>query len=120
MHLTITNTSSIAGTEVVELYVSDPECSMRRPLRELKGFTKVHLHPRESCDITILLDRWALAYYDDSISRWTAEKGEFIVQAARSSREEHEMSRCRLSLGRTFTWTGLSKEPKTYSSFLPK
>lgn len=105
--LTVTNTSSVAGAEVVQLYVSDPVSTLRRPKQELKGFAKVYLQSGESQQVIIKLDKFALACYDDGASRWTAEKGEFIIKAATSSRLADERSRASVVLGETATWTDL-------------
>lgn len=43
--LTVTNTGDRPGAEVVQVYVCDPDCSVRRPVRELKGFARVQLEP---------------------------------------------------------------------------
>ena len=73
----VRNTGSVAGAEVVQLYVRDVKSSLPRPEKELKGFQKVYLQPGESRDVRITLDKSALSYYDDGKGQWVAEPGQF-------------------------------------------
>ena len=73
----VKNTGDVAGSEVVQLYVSDLKSSLPRPVKELKGFQKVFLQPGQNRDITITLDRSALSYYDDTRQEWVCEPGDF-------------------------------------------
>ena len=73
----VTNTGSRAGAETVQLYVSDKEASVDRPVKELKAFQKVYLQPGESRDVTLTLGRDALSFYDEAKGQWTAEPGMF-------------------------------------------
>lgn len=81
----VTNTGERAGSEVVQLYVSDQKSSLVRPNKELKRFAKVKLEPGATQTVTFTLDRRALAYWDDQIHRWVAEAGVFTVLVGRSS-----------------------------------
>ena len=81
----VTNTGQRAGMEVVQVYVRDPQSSLMRPEKELKGFAKVELQPGETRTVRISLDRRALAYYDDSLRHWVAEAGEFEALVGRSA-----------------------------------
>ncbi|MEW6997969.1 glycoside hydrolase family 3 C-terminal domain-containing protein [Colwelliaceae bacterium BS250] len=76
---TITNTGKVAGAEVVQLYLNDIEASVERPIKELKGFTKVYLEPGESRAISITLNKRDLSFWDVNQDNWLAEKGEFKV-----------------------------------------
>ncbi|MCY3633403.1 MAG: glycoside hydrolase family 3 C-terminal domain-containing protein [bacterium] len=60
----VVNTSARRGSDVVQVYVEPPESLLHRPLRELKGFSKVHLAPGERTTARIVLNRRAFAYYD--------------------------------------------------------
>ena len=73
----VTNTGSLPGSAVVQLYVRDPESKLVRPEKELKGFAKLLLQPGETRTATLSLDREALAYYDDLAGCWVAEAGAF-------------------------------------------
>ncbi len=83
--VTVTNTGSRAGAEVVQLYVGDEKSSLPRPLKELKGFAKVYLEPGESRDVTITIGRDALSFYDDRAGEWTAEPGTFTIHVGTAS-----------------------------------
>lgn len=85
--LTVTNTGSVAGSEVVQLYVGDPVSSLPRPPRELKGFAKVNLAPGESRRVTFTLDKRSFAFYEPVQGAWVAEPGEFTLEAGSSSRD---------------------------------
>jgi beta-glucosidase len=75
----VTNTGKVAGAEVVQLYLHDKEASVTRPLKELKGFTKVYLAPGESKQISISLTKRDLSFWDVNSNDWLAESGEFYV-----------------------------------------
>ena len=75
--VSVTNTGSKAGSEVVQLYISDIKSSLPRPVKELKGFSKVYLEPGETRDVSITVGCDALSYYDDSVQDWVAEPGAF-------------------------------------------
>ena len=81
----VTNTGSVAGAEVVQFYVSDPEASVDRPVKELKGFAKVLLEPGETKTVSVDLDRSALSYFDAARHEWVAEPGRFDVLVGSSS-----------------------------------
>jgi beta-glucosidase len=81
----VTNTGSVAGAEVAELYVSDPSTKAQRPERELKGFAKVHLEPGETKHVTLNLDARAFSYWDESAHRWTIDPGKFVISVGDSS-----------------------------------
>ena len=84
---TIRNTGGSYGAEVVQLYVSDPECSVLRPKKELKAFEKVFLNPGETKTVEMLVKVADLAFYDESKKAWNAEAGEYILQLGNSSRD---------------------------------
>jgi beta-glucosidase len=81
----VTNTGSVAGAEVAELYVSDPSAQVDRPERELKGFTKVRLDPGETRNVSINLDARAFSYWDEPAHRWIVDPGKFIIRVGDSS-----------------------------------
>lgn len=83
----VTNTGSMAGKEVVQLYVADRESRAIRPVKELRGFEKVELKPGETKTVTFTLDRRAFAYYSVSIHDWHVETGAFDIMIGKSSRE---------------------------------
>lgn len=83
----VKNTGSCAGKEVVQLYVSDPESSIVRPVRELKEFQKISLLPGEEKAVTFKLEKKAFAYYEDKVHDWFVETGDFIIEIGASSRD---------------------------------
>ena len=87
VEVTVTNTGNVEGKEIVQLYVSDRESSVIRPVKELKGFEKVSLRPGESKKVVFTLDSRAFAYYDTSIHDWFVEYGAFDIMIGASSRD---------------------------------
>ncbi|MBO2516401.1 MAG: glycosyl hydrolase [Clostridiales bacterium] len=83
----VQNTGKVPGAEVVQLYVADPESSVFRPVRELKGFDKVYLQPGEKKTVTFTLDKRAFAYWNTDIDNWYVESGDFLIQIGTSSRD---------------------------------
>lgn len=83
--LHVTNTGSMPGKEVVQLYVRDPECSVPRPVKELKGFCKVSCEPGETKQVSFRLDRRSFAYYSTELGDWYAESGEYEILVGASS-----------------------------------
>jgi len=83
---TIKNTGSRDGAEVVQLYISDPVCSVLRPEKELKAFEKVFLHAGETKTIELEVKVADLAFYNEEKKAWNVEAGEFVLQIGNSSR----------------------------------
>ena len=81
----VTNTGAVAGAETIQLYVSDLEASVERPVKELKAFRKVFLQPGETKQVSLTIDRSALSFYNDQTGQWTAEPGEFKALIGTSS-----------------------------------
>ena len=102
---TITNTGEVTGREVAQVYIADPQSSLPRPVKELKGFSKVSLAAGESKQVTIKLGRDAISFYDDRQMAWVAEKGTFEVLVAASASDVRLLGEVVLEKG--FTWIGL-------------
>lgn len=83
----LTNTGARPGAEVVQVYVADPEASVPRPAKELKGFSKVWLQPGETKHVIIPLNTRAFAFYSPEQKSWIAEKGTFHLAVGSSSRD---------------------------------
>ena len=81
----ITNTGKRIGSEIVQLYISDLKSSLPRPDKELKGFSKIQLAPGETQEVTFLIDKQALSFFNDSRHEWVAEPGKFEAQIAASA-----------------------------------
>jgi beta-glucosidase len=93
----ITNTGARAGQEVVQVYVRDPQARLLRPEKELKAFAKIHLEPGERRTVRLTLDRRAFAFFDDSIHRWVAEAGQYLILVGASSRDLRASAVCTLT-----------------------
>jgi beta-glucosidase len=90
----VTNTGSVAGKEIVQVYVHDRQSDLARPPKELKGFAKVELRPGETKTVSIPLDFRAFAYYHPRYAQWITEDGDFDLLIGASSRD----IRCQLSV----------------------
>ncbi|EGO27630.1 glycoside hydrolase family 3 protein [Serpula lacrymans var. lacrymans S7.9] len=102
---TVKNTGSVTGREAAQVYISDPQCSLPRPVKELKGFTKVTLKAGEAKKVQVNLNRDALSFYDERQMSWVAEAGKFDVFVAASS-DDVRLS-AQVELTKSFTWKGL-------------
>jgi len=85
--LSVRNSGSRSGAEVVELYVHDGHSSVDRPVQELKGFQRIALAAGESKDVHFKLDRTAIAFYSTAKKDWVTEPGQFDVLVGSSSRD---------------------------------
>ncbi|MFD0618990.1 glycoside hydrolase family 3 C-terminal domain-containing protein [Paenibacillus sp. GCM10027629] len=87
VQVNVKNTGSIAGKEIVQLYVRDVESKVIRPEKELKGFVKVDLGSGEEKVVSFTLDRRAFAYYNVELKDWHVETGEFDILIGKSSQQ---------------------------------
>ena len=83
----VTNTGSLAGKEIVQVYVHDHEAKMVRPFKELKGFMKVDLQSGETKTVSIYLDFRAFAYYHPKYKQWITEDGDFDILIGASAED---------------------------------
>jgi beta-glucosidase len=83
----VKNTGKRSGSDVAQVYVHDVVSTMNRPVKELRGFKKLHLQPGEEKEVAIVLDRHAFEYYTPALHKWVIEGGEFEILVGRSSRE---------------------------------
>lgn len=81
----VTNTGDREGSEIVQLYISDLKSSLPRPVKELKGFSKVRLAPGQTENVTFEIGRDALAFFDDKAHEWVVEPGKFEALIGASS-----------------------------------
>lgn len=81
----VTNTGSRDGKEIVQLYISDEESSLERPVKELKGFKKVALAPGETKKVTFEISEDMLKFYDPAQKAWVLEKGKFTAHIGAAS-----------------------------------
>lgn len=83
----IANTGGMDAYETAQVYVGDPEASVKRPLKELKGYEKVFVKAGETVRVSVELDSEAFAFYDVDTESFVIEPGEFIISAGPSSAE---------------------------------
>ncbi len=81
----VTNSGTVAGKAVVQVYVHDRASALVRPPKELKGFAKVALEPGETQTVIITLDPRAFAYYAPTYHTWVVESGDFEILVGQSS-----------------------------------
>ena len=84
---TLKNTGKFAGAEAVQVYASQPNASVMRPVKELKAFKKVYLKAGETQSVQLEVKVKDLAFYNDRTMQWTVEPGEFVLRNAASSAE---------------------------------
>ncbi|MFX0188618.1 MAG: beta-glucosidase [Candidatus Hodarchaeota archaeon] len=85
----ITNSGSRTGAEVIQLYIQDIECSVERPIKELKRFKKIILEPGAKKTIILELAKKDLSFFDENSRDWKAEPGMFNILIGSSSRDIH-------------------------------
>lgn len=102
----VSNDGPYDGAEVVQVYICDLQCSVQRPFRELKAFTKLFLHRGERKECCISLDKCAVSFWSEEHDQWRAEAGEFAVLIGRSADPKDEISRKTFLLERDFYWLG--------------
>ena len=83
--LNVRNTGKCAASETVQIYVGDQECRLVRPVKELKGFEKVHIEPGQTKSVSVRLGREAFRYYDPVKHDWQVDPGMFTVYVGSSS-----------------------------------
>ncbi|KAF1710697.1 beta-glucosidase BglX [Pseudoxanthomonas kalamensis DSM 18571] len=89
VEVTVSNIGSRAGDEVVQLYLRDDVASISRPVRQLRGFRRIHLEPGQSRTLTFVLEAEDMAFLDANLKS-TVEPGTFTVFAGGSSEAEQE------------------------------
>jgi beta-glucosidase len=85
--VTVRNSGTRAGAEVVQLYLQPPPSRVDRPVKELKGFGRIMLQPGETRTVSFELDKAAMSFYDSAVHDWVAEPGRFTVLVGASSRD---------------------------------
>ena len=85
----VTNTGERAGVEVVQLYMQDVAASLVRPVKELKGYKRVELAPGEEKEVSFVLDKKDMGFYDNT-GKYRLEDGLFRIFAGTNSRDALE------------------------------
>jgi beta-glucosidase len=83
--VSVKNSGTVAGTEVVQVYVTDQQASVERPAKELKAFARVALEPGQEKKVVMYLDKKAFAFWDVETHGWKVEPGEFTVHVGDAS-----------------------------------
>lgn len=103
--VTVTNTGSVAGAEIVQLWIVSPPTEVNRPVRELKAFQKVFLQPGESKKVQLSVEKKiATSWWDEQREQWISEKGSYEVLVTGTGSEE---LRGGFDVGKTRFWLGL-------------
>jgi beta-glucosidase len=110
--LKINNTSRVAGSEVLQLYIQPPSTSLiNRPRKELQGFERVYIEPGEERTVDIKIDPYAMSYWDEFEGSWCLESGTYTVVVATSSSSKINDGTLRLEAAleivETRRWLGL-------------
>lgn len=108
VELTVRNSGQRPASDVVQVYLHDPESTLRRPEQELAAFEKVRLAPGEQTRVRFELEARLLAFWDSRRGDWVVEPGTFEVRVGRSSRD----IRCRAR----FEWVDPDFKPVTTDS----
>ena len=95
--LQVTNTSTRAGAEIVQLYVCPPRATVPRPIHELRAFTRVYLSAGETRTVTMAVDRASLGYWDVIAHGFKVDLGVYLFQAGSSSRDIRVLAKIRLA-----------------------
>lgn len=83
----VTNTGKLNGNEIIQIYVSSPRNNTHKPLRELKGFTKVNLKTNETKSVLVSVSKEDLKYYSVKKNSFVLEDGEYIIEVGKNSRD---------------------------------
>ncbi|KAL7807148.1 family 3 glycoside hydrolase [Trichoderma aethiopicum] len=108
--LSVENTGSVPGAQVAQLYVKPLQAAkINRPVKELKGFAKVHLQPGETKTVTIEeQEKYVAAYFDEERDQWCVERGEYEVIVSDSSAvNEGAALRGKFAVEETYWWSGV-------------
>jgi beta-glucosidase len=105
--VTLQNTGTRDGAEIVQVYVADLESSVQRPVKELKGYQKVYVAVGETVNVSVTLDKYALSFWSQDHEQWLAEQGSFEIVVATSANPEDEVLRQRFELADDYLWSGM-------------
>jgi len=83
----VKNTGKVDGGEIPQLYIRDVKASVERPVKELKGFSKVMLKPGETKAVTLTVDKAAFSFFDENSKSFITEPGEFEILIGSSSQK---------------------------------
>ena len=95
--ITVRNTGSVAGKEAVQVYVAAPAGGLEKPAYELKGFAKTkELAPGESQTLTVAVDAYTLASFNEAASAWETASGTYKVMFGASAADIRATAECKI------------------------
>ena len=95
--ITVRNTGSVAGKETVQVYVAAPAGGLEKPAYELKGFAKTkELAPGESQTLTVAVDAYTLASFNEAASAWETASGTYKVMFGASAADIRATAECKI------------------------
>ncbi|MFC6020292.1 glycoside hydrolase family 3 C-terminal domain-containing protein [Plantactinospora solaniradicis] len=97
----VTNTGSVAGSEVVQLYAGTPTApaARQRPAKRLNGFQKISLRPKQTKRVSFTVDIPDLAFFDNQLGRYVVDRGSYLIQVGRSSTDANPRQQARVLVG---------------------
>ncbi|EHK98305.1 putative beta-glucosidase I [Glarea lozoyensis 74030] len=102
----VSNTGDLPGAEVIQVYVSQKNPSIKRPKKELKGFKKVYLEKGESTTVEVEIEtKYATSFWDEVRDSWIIEKDTYDVLVGSTS--EKIQVKGEFEVGKTSWWKGL-------------
>lgn len=87
VEVNVVNRGQLKGAEIIQLYISDPDSDIEKPVRELKAFDKIVLNPGESQKAVFELEKQDFSYYAVEQKKWIMDPGEYLIQVGTSSRD---------------------------------
>jgi beta-glucosidase len=107
VQLRLENIGGREGSEVVQVYISQRYSSVLRPQKELKGFAKYFLKPKEVTNVKIDIPvKYATSFWDESVNGWTSEAGIYDVSVGNSSQSD-DFLQGKFQTSKTYSWNGL-------------
>jgi beta-glucosidase len=104
----VQNTGHVAGAEVAQVYISQRNPSIRRPVKELKGFQKIFLGPGEKKETCVEVEiKYAASFWDEGCDMWIMENDTYDVMLANSSALGRDFLRGSFEIQQTEWWKGL-------------
>ncbi len=84
---TVENVGAREGSDVVQLYVGFPPSAVRRPVKELRGFRRVHLQPGQAEEVRFVLEPRDLSFFEEARQRWVTPAGTYTVMVGADARD---------------------------------
>lgn len=110
--LSVTNTGRVAGTETVQVYVSNQTSRIEKPVKALANFAQVTLAPGETQTVTLTLNQRAFSWYNPAIKDWQVDNGDYAILVGASSQD------IRLQATATLDWPQAAKPQVTLNSYI--